>query len=59
MPDYFGTYQNVNVKEYLDFFARAYGLRGTERTRAVDFAMDFTGLDALADETDRRFSPKA
>ena len=31
MPDYFGTYQNVNVREYLDFFARAYGLRGTER----------------------------
>src|SRR5262245_53526087 len=28
MPDYFGTYQNVNVHEYLDFFARAYGLRG-------------------------------
>ena len=26
MPDYFGTYQNVNVLEYLDFFARAYGL---------------------------------
>ena len=21
MPDYFGTYQNVNVVEYLDFFA--------------------------------------
>ena len=28
MPDYFGTYQNVNVLEYLDFFARAYGLAG-------------------------------
>src|ERR687897_3852803 len=27
MPDYFGTYQNVNVAEYLDFFARADGLR--------------------------------
>ena len=31
MPDYFGTYPNVNVREYLDFFARAYGLRGAER----------------------------
>ena len=31
MPDYFGTYQNVNVREYLDFFARAYGLVGRER----------------------------
>ena len=28
MPDYFGTYANVNVREYLDFFARAYRLRG-------------------------------
>jgi ABC-2 type transport system ATP-binding protein len=50
MPDYFGTYQNVNVREYLDFFARAYGLRGTERKQALDYAMDFTGLDVLTDK---------
>ncbi len=31
MPDYFGIYPNVNVREYLDFFARAYGMRGRER----------------------------
>lgn len=48
MPDYFGTYQNVNVWEYLDFFARAYGLRGDERRRAIAETMDFTGLDELA-----------
>lgn len=48
MPDYFGTYQNVNVQEYLDFFARAYGLRGSERRRAIAHTMDFTGLDKLA-----------
>ena len=48
MPDYYGTYRNVNVLEYLDFFARAYGLCGAERRRAIDFAMDFTGLDVLA-----------
>ena len=50
MPDYFGTYQNVNVKEYLDFFARAYGLRHGERQDAVDYAMEFTQLDSLADK---------
>lgn len=50
MPDYFGTYQNVNVREYLDFFARAYGLHGTERKRALGYVMDFTGLDVLADK---------
>ena len=48
MPDYFGTYQNVNVWEYLDFFARSYGLRGKERLRAVDEVMEFTLLNALA-----------
>ena len=48
MPDYFGTYANMNVEEYLDFFARAYGLRGSERRRAVGYVMDFTQLDQLA-----------
>jgi ABC-2 type transport system ATP-binding protein len=48
MPDYFGIYPNVNVLEYLDFFARAYGLRGSERTRALNYVMDFTELDKLA-----------
>ena len=47
MPDYFGTYHNVNVHEYLDFFARSYGLRGTDRTKALSFVKDFTGLDQL------------
>jgi ABC-2 type transport system ATP-binding protein len=50
MPDYFGTYANVNVREYLDFFARAYGLRGTQRTRALSYVMGFTKLDSLAEK---------
>jgi ABC-2 type transport system ATP-binding protein len=48
MPDYFGTYANMNVEEYLDFFARAYGLRGIARRRALGYVMDFTQLDQLA-----------
>src|SRR5437016_4389625 len=48
MPDYFGTYQNVNVVEYLDFFARAYGLVGRERTNAIGEVMEFTQLATLA-----------
>jgi ABC-2 type transport system ATP-binding protein len=48
MPDYFGTYQNVNVLEYLDFFARAYGLIGRERINAIGEVMEFTQLDTLA-----------
>jgi ABC-2 type transport system ATP-binding protein len=50
MPDYFGTYQNMNVVEYLDFFARAYGLRSYDRKRAIDYAMEFTLLDRLSDK---------
>lgn len=50
MPDYFGTYQNVSVVEYLDFFARAYGLRSDERKQAIGSVMEFTLLDQLADK---------
>jgi len=50
MPDYFGTYQNVNVREYLDFFARSYGLAGRERLKATDEAIKFAHLETLADK---------
>ena len=50
MPDYFGTYADVNVREYLDFFARAYRLRGQERLKAIEHVMEFTKLDVLADK---------
>jgi ABC-2 type transport system ATP-binding protein len=50
MPDYFGTYQNMNVVEYLDFFARAYGLHSMQRRSAIDYAMEFTLLHQLADK---------
>jgi ABC-2 type transport system ATP-binding protein len=48
MPDAFGTYPNMNVREYLDFFARAYGMRGQQRLRAMHYVMEFTQLDGLA-----------
>jgi len=50
MPDSFGTYSDVNVTEYLDFFARSYGLIGRERTRAMRHVMSFTMLDQMADK---------
>jgi ABC-2 type transport system ATP-binding protein len=50
MPDYFGTYQNVNVYEYLDFFARSYGLAGRDRLTAIGEVMEFTQLDELAEK---------
>ena len=35
MPDYFGIYPNVNVREYLDFFGGAYGMRGRHASRPL------------------------
>jgi len=49
MPDYFGAYANMDVWEYMDFYARAFDLRGEERTRRIDEVMDFTDLTPLAD----------
>jgi ABC-2 type transport system ATP-binding protein len=56
MPDYFGTYPNVNCTEYLDFFARAYGLVGRQRHQALQHTMGFTGLDKLAEKPIRGLS---
>jgi ABC-2 type transport system ATP-binding protein len=50
MPDRYGTWDDVTVAEFLDFFARAYGLKGALRKRRVDSVMDFTGLGPLADK---------
>lgn len=48
MPDGFGRYDNMNVVEYLDFFARSYGFRGPRRRDAVERVLTFTELDKLA-----------
>src|SRR5262245_19224920 len=56
MPDYFGTYANVNCYEYLDFFARSYGLAGRERHQAIKHTMSFTRLDELAHKPIRGLS---
>ncbi len=50
MPDSFGRYPNVNVSEYLDFYARAYGFKGAARRDAVERVMVFTELGKLAEK---------
>ncbi|MEM7809961.1 MAG: ABC transporter ATP-binding protein [Planctomycetota bacterium] len=48
MPDAFGKYPNMDVTEYLDFFARAYGLKGADRRDALDRVLVFTELRKIA-----------
>lgn len=50
MPDAFGKYDNMNVVEYLDFYARAYGFHGNKRRDAVERVLVFTELRKLADK---------
>lgn len=54
MPDHFGNYDHMTVLEYLDFYARALGFKGTDRQMRVQEVMEFADLIPLAD----RFSNK-
>ncbi len=56
MPDHYGVYRYMTCVEYLDFFARAYGLVGRERRRRIDWVMSFTGVDKLAEKPMRALS---
>ena len=47
MPDRYGTYEDMTVFEFLDFFARAYGLKGAARRERVDSVMEFTHVTEL------------
>ncbi len=48
MPDQFGAYSNVTCEEYLDFFARSYGIKGADRRKCLREVMAFTQLDRIA-----------
>lgn len=56
MPDSYGTYTNMSVFEYLDFFARAYGLKSKARRERVAEVMDFADLTNLADRPMNKLS---
>jgi len=49
MPDSYGTYENMTVFEYLDFYGRAFGYGQAERRRRVADVMSFTDLASIAD----------
>jgi ABC-2 type transport system ATP-binding protein len=47
MSDQFTPYPNLSAGQFLDFFARAYGLRGRERIERVASLAGFCGLEGF------------
>jgi ABC-2 type transport system ATP-binding protein len=47
MPDNLPTHRDLSVQDYLDFFARAYGLRGRRRRMMIEQIQSFTNLTGI------------
>ena len=56
MPDTYGTYENMTVFEYLDFYGRAFGYKQIERRERVRQVMDFADLSPIADRPMNKLS---
>ncbi len=50
LPETFGVYEGVSVRDYLDAFAAAYGVEGEKRATAVDDLLALTDLAEAADQ---------
>ena len=50
MPDRFGSYDNMRVREYLDFFAALYGLPVKQRRTRIDQVMEITSTTYMQDK---------
>lgn len=50
VPDSLPTHRDISVHEYLDFFARAYGLKGAKRELTVESIEEFTNLAGIRDK---------
>ncbi|MGA1869856.1 MAG: ABC transporter ATP-binding protein [bacterium] len=50
VPDTLPRHTDITVHEYLDFYAHAYGLKGTQRQRAVEAVEEFTSLMDIKDK---------
>ena len=51
MPDALPTHRDITVHDYLDFFARAYGIYHPHRQRVVSEIEEFTRLSNIRDKT--------
>jgi ABC-2 type transport system ATP-binding protein len=49
MPDTFGSYDNMRVREYLDFFGAIFGIEAGVRARRIAEVMDITGTAYMKD----------
>ncbi|MGE0378477.1 MAG: ABC transporter ATP-binding protein, partial [Planctomycetaceae bacterium] len=49
MPDKFGGYDNVRVREYLDFFGAAFGMPVNLRAKRIAHVMELTGTAYMKD----------
>ena len=49
MPDVFGSYDNMRVREYLDFFGAAFGIPPRIRSKRIDEVMEITGTAYMRD----------
>ncbi len=56
MPDTLPTHRDITVHEYLDFFARAYGVRNPQRDEVVHSIEEFTNLLGIKEKTLRALS---
>jgi ABC-2 type transport system ATP-binding protein len=50
VPDSLPAHRDMTVHEYIDFFARAYGLQGRKRTSMVEQVEDFTNLMGIREK---------
>lgn len=50
VPDTLPAHADITVHEYLDFFARAYGLKGKKRTQAVEAIEEFTNVVGIREK---------
>jgi ABC-2 type transport system ATP-binding protein len=49
MPDTFGSYDNMRVGEYLDFFGAAFGIPRRERAGRIGSCLEVAGASTFAD----------
>jgi len=49
MPDQFGSYSNMRVREYLDFFGAAFDIPRRQRARRIAETMETTGTTYMKD----------